>query len=209
MSRPNTFLRCALAVVLLAHAAAGIAGDAAPRWRDKDPAAQAYQPPPFQRHEYSDALEDRAQRHPDDVALRLQRAYDRLNRRDVQGAQADLDWAAKTVTPNSLGERRLWWTLGWVHFDLGDPQRALEAWQQAVLLHGGQPYWAPYTFAIAQWQLGQRDEAVASYQRAVGGYPKMWTREGAMQHRTRHWKPTQREAISAVFDAWKQQASER
>lgn len=195
-------------LILPAWVGAATAAEEPARWRDKDPAAVAYQPPPFHRHEFSAALEDRAQRHPDDIALRLQRAYDRLNRGDVQGAQDDLDWAAKSVTPGSLGERRLWWTLGWVHFDLGDPQRALEAWEQAVLLHGGQPYWAPYTYAIAQWQLGQHDAAIASYQRAVDGYPKMWKRKGPMQRRTRHWKPAQREAINAVFEAWKQRAEE-
>ena len=93
---------------------------------------------------------------------------------------------------------------------LDQPARTLPAttyarlWAEAERLHGGRPFWAPYSRALAEWRLGRRDAAVASWQQAVEGLPVLGTEAGLLG-RTAYWPGEQFETVRAVFGAWREQ----
>lgn len=72
-----------------------------------------------------------------------------------EGAEAGLA-KVRAQYPNSVA---LHWSEGWIRLNLLDFEGALLAWQQAERLHGGQPFWVPYTKANAL--VGVGDDAAA------------------------------------------------
>lgn len=116
---------------------------------------------------------------------------------------------ARTAYDDALGlaqtpelERHVRWSYGWALTLVDDNAGAISQWQRAAELHGGRPFWLPYSMALALWRSGHHEEALAWYQRAVDAAPQWWaTPEGVAKY-TRFWRPRQQETILAVHAAW-------
>lgn len=143
-------------------------------------------------------------RRPDHPVLLRERAFIRYQRGEVDAAEADYARALQVAGSDALMRRHVLWSQGWSRFNAGNDVAALAAWREAAELHGGRPFWWPYTAALAEWRLGRRDEAVSLYASAVRGMPA-WGTEAGFLARTRHWPKNQFDVASAVFQAWQAQ----
>jgi hypothetical protein len=85
-----------------------------------------------------------------------QSAYFKSLEGDALGAEAALSQAKQQfgITAKVL------WSEGWIRLNLGDFEGALVSWQVAETLHGGEPFWVPYSKAIAL--AGLNDMAAAN-----------------------------------------------
>lgn len=162
---------------------AEVAGGADPRWKPWNPdhlaAARARAPGP------SPDVGD-ATRLPYLLSLRGDRA----------GAQAGLA-AAKERYPDSVGVH---WSEGWIRLNLQDFEGALVAWQQAERLHGGQPFWVPYSKAIALIGAGDAEAALAWWHVAQRGYQPELDTASAARNRFQHWRPSEKKLLEQVID---------
>jgi len=178
---------------------------------DPDPAAR-YWPLPATMSERAGQrlrlrdVERLLKRYPDHPSLLRERAYIRAKRGEIDASEADFARALQVAGSDTFLRRHVLWSQGWARFDTGRDQAALQAWQEAVDLHGGDPFWWPYTAALAEWRQGRREEAMALYNQAVAGMPQYGTERGFAE-RTAHWPESQFAVASAVFTAW--QASKR
>jgi len=201
-----------LLVVLLASplSATEIATAMPPQgvYRDSDNAANALVKPPGMRSQFRQAVNAAIQKNPKNATALAHRAYLFLDSGDVVRARRDFDAAIAAAEPGSDMERHVLWSRGWAAYDLADYQAALADWQESASLHGGQPFWVPYTYALLYWTIGQHEAALAWYQTAVDSNEE-WGNEAGFAKRTRHWKAPQREAMRALFDAWQQRAGNR
>jgi tetratricopeptide (TPR) repeat protein len=173
---------------------------------DADPAARYIPlpinvPPGSAQIQRLRLIERALRRHPDHPALLRERAFIRYKRGEVDAAEADYARALQVAGDDALLRRHVLWSQGWSRFDAGNDASALAVWREAADLHGGQPFWWPYTAALAEWRLGRRNEAVALYDRAVRGMPVWGTEEGFIA-RTRYWPEHQFATATAVFQAW-------
>lgn len=178
---------------------------------DPDPAAR-YWPLPATMSERAGQrlrlrdVERLLKRYPDHPSLLRERAYIRAKRGEIDASEADFARALQVAGSDTFLRRHVLWSQGWARFDTGRDQAALQAWQEAVDLHGGDPFWWPYTAALAEWRQGRREEAMALYDQAVAGMPEYGTERGFAE-RTAHWPESQFAVASAIFTAW--QASKR
>jgi tetratricopeptide (TPR) repeat protein len=185
-------------------------GDATGRL-DPDPAAR-YWPFPATMSERAGQrvrlrdVERLLKRYPDHPTLLRERAYIRAQRGELDASEADFARALQVAGSDALLRRHVLWSQGWARFDTGRDEAALQAWKEAADLHGGRPFWWPYTAALAEWRLGRRADALALYDQAVAGMPQYGTERGFAE-RTAHWPESQFAVASAVFTAW--QASKR
>ncbi|MFN7520419.1 MAG: tetratricopeptide repeat protein [Lysobacteraceae bacterium] len=181
----------------------------ADRYDDPDPAAR-YVPLSLTTTEFASrrdrlhAVERALERSPDDPRLLVERGFQRHAMGQHDLAEVDYARALAAAGDNLLLRRRVLWSHGWALLNAGSNERALEAWAEAERLHGGRPFWAPYSRALAEWRLGRRDAAVASWQQAVEGLPVLGTEAGLLG-RTAYWPGEQFETVRAVFGAWSEQ----
>jgi tetratricopeptide (TPR) repeat protein len=187
---------------------AGSAGRASDAYRlDPDPAAR-YIPLPITMPEHTAQtrrlrdVERLLKRHPDHPMLLRERAYIRSKRGEIDAAEADFARALQVAGDDVFLRRHVLWSQGWARFDAGQDESALRVWREAVDLHGGNPFWWPYTAALAEWRLGRHAEAVALFDRAVQGMPALGTERGFTE-RTARWPEHQFAVASTVFTAWK------
>lgn len=157
-------------------------GGADPRWNPQNPthlsvARERAQGP-------SPGVRD-ATRHPYLLSLRGDRA----------GAEAGLA-AAKQRFPNSVGVH---WSEGWIRLNLLDFDGALVAWQEAERLHGGQPFWVPYSKAIALSGRGDDEAALAWWRVAQKAYEPELNTAAAARYRFQYWRPTERALLEQVI----------
>jgi len=178
-----------------------------PFWLDPDPAA-SHMPLPDnvplrmgQRHRLR-AIERGMRRYPDHPQLLAERGFIRHQIGQHDAAEADYSRALQLAGIDILLRRHVLWSQGWARFEAGRDEAALASWRESVALHGGRPYWFPYSAALAEWRLGRRDEAVALYAEAVRGMPE-WGRESGLLRRTSHWPQHQFAVAGEVFQAWK------
>lgn len=188
----------------------GLAADATGRL-DPDPAARYYPFPATMSERAGQRLRLRdverlLKRYPDHPSLLRERAYIRAKRGEIDAAEADFARALQVAGGNTFLRRHVLWSQGWARFEAGNDEAALRAWREAATLHGGRPYWLPYSAALAEWRLGRRDVAVALFDVAVEGMPD-WGTESGLARRTHAWPGHQVEIMQAVFTAW--QASKR
>lgn len=111
-----------------------------------------------------------------------------------------LDLAAD---PNQ--QRHVRWSYGWGLFNLGQSEAALEQWRRAAELHGGRPFWLPYTLAVGYWQAGEEDQALHWYEAAARSFPLRWGKAEGVARATAGWKAAEREVVDVLFLRWKQQ----
>jgi hypothetical protein len=161
---------------------ADVAGGADPRWKPWNPQHLA-------------AAEARAKGPSPAVRDATRHAYLLSLRGDRAGAEAGLA-AAKQRYPDSVGVH---WSEGWIQLNLLDFEGALLAWQQAERLHGGQPFWVPYTKSIALMGLGDGEAALAWWQVAQRAYAPELDSAHAARQRFRHWRPTEMKLLEEVI----------
>ena len=142
-----------------------VAGGADPRWRPSRPSHMAMAERLAKGP--SSGMRD-ATRYPYLLSLQGDRA----------GAEAGM-LAAKQRYPDSVGVH---WSEGWIRLNLRDYEGALAAWSVAERLHGGQPFWVPYTKAIALAGLGDDEAALAWWRVAQRSHaPELDSAAGARQ----------------------------
>lgn len=171
-------------------------------YREEDPAAAAMHPPPGLKAKYREYLSAVIRQNPHNVAARVARAYQLKNAGALDRAREDLDRAADAAAPGSPQARHVFWSRGWVSYDLGDYPAALADWHAAIAAHGGRPFWAPHTLALLYWTVGDRETALAWYEAAVATNPA-WGHDEGFVDRTDHWRPEQRATMEAAYAAWK------
>lgn len=148
-------------------------------------------------------LEAHLQRRPEDSRGWSARAFWHSLQGRSDEALADLERARGVIDGSPLREREVLWSEGWIRLNLGQVPEAREAWTRAVQLHGGRPYWASYSFAVLAELGGERHIALQWYAIAAADRPAVWgTRHGMLAY-TRHWNPSERAAIVALYEAWR------
>ncbi len=162
---------------------AEVAGGADPRWKPWNPQHLA-------------VAEARAQGPSPGVRDATRHAYLLSLRGDRAGAEAGMA-TAKQRHPDSVGVH---WSEGWIRLNLLDFEGALVAWQQAERLHGGQPFWVPYTKSIALMGLGDGAAALAWWQVAQRAYAPELATAAAARNRFQHWRPTEKSLLEEVID---------
>jgi len=110
--------------------------------------------------------------------------------------------ALKATTANSPSGRIVRWNHGWDLFRQGQVEAALEQWQAAAGALRGNPSWVPPTYALALWQLGQKEEAVKWYAAAVRTEPGQWSSAGNYPALLPSWRDSERETLAQVQQAW-------
>jgi predicted Zn-dependent protease len=144
---------------------------------------------------------------PNNFHLWVERGYLRADRGDAKGAEEDYAHALKLAANDPRQLRFAHWSHGWALLGLDRPEAALSEWREVERLHGGHPYWLPYTYAIGLWAAGRHDEAVAYYAAAVRSFPERWaTRESVRTHSSK-MKPEEQALMLEVFTAWAAKAA--
>lgn len=110
--------------------------------------------------------------------------------------------ALQATTANSPSGRIVRWNHGWDLFRQGQVDAALEQWQAAAGALRGNPSWVPPTYALALWQLGQKEEAVKWYAAAVRTEPGQWSSTGNYAALLPSWRDSERETLAQVQQAW-------
>ena len=175
-------------------------------WRDPDPAARAWQQLDHAAPEVLAEIEAALAAGKANPLPLVEYGYGEAMAGRADTAR-DSYMQALELSTIPFFERRTRWSFGWALLQLGAPEEAMEQWQVAADLHGGQPFWVPYSMAVAQWSVGRRDEALRWYQVAVDSFPERWSSEDAMSTSTRHWKAHERGIVEAVFGAWSESRS--
>ena len=174
---------------------------AASAYEDEDGSAIAFKPPPGRAVAFRQMLNREIQVNHKNVVALTHRAYLHIRTGNNDEALRDFGHALKVADYGSPLHRQVLWAYGWALYDLGRFNEALQSWQLCVKLHGGHPFWAPYSYALAYWTAGERETALAWYSTAVHSNAQWGTQEG-VNERTSHWRPNQKEMQLAMFEAW-------
>ena len=175
------------------------------KFTDPDPTARVFFPRIASELGRS-RLDRHIERHPQDPRGWSGRAFAASLQGKRESATADLARAHALIGGDPIRQREVLWSTGWIQLTLGRFDRAAEAWVQSVKLHGGRPYWVPYSFSVLAELAGQRDIALAWYSVAVDDAPRTWGRRRAMVDKTSHWQVRERDAIRRVYEAWSDSA---
>ena len=178
------------------------AQDAKYVYQDRDPAASYLVTPPGGRARFKAAIEASLRKNPKNSAALTHRAYYFNDTGDTQRALRDFDAALAASDVASVQARHVYWSRGWARYDNGEVAAAIADWREAARLHGGSPYWLPYTLALGYWTMGERDEALRWFDIAVTSQPVFATDEG-IREKIRNWDERQQENMMALHQAWK------
>ena len=171
-------------------------------YKDADPSARSDPKIDANDPNLARYLDERLKQNPADVPARVERGYQRAQRGDAKGAEADYARARKAAADTVTRQRHVLWSHGWALLAQNKPEDALKDWRDAQHLHGGNPYWVPYTFAVALRAAGRDDEAVEYYAAAARSSPERWGTKQALLESTKTWKPHERARIEAVYAMW-------
>ena len=177
-------------------------------YRDADPNVRATPKVDANDPNLAKYLDERLAQNPGDVPARVERGYQRAQRGDAKGAEADYARARKAAADMVERQRLVLWSHGWALLAQNRPEAALKDWRDSQYLHGGNPYWVPYSFAVALRAAGRDDEAVAYYAAAARSDPERWGSRAAMLESTKSWKPHERTRIEAVYALWQGRGTE-
>ena len=184
-----------------AAAAEDVAMAGTPVYRDRDPAALGLHTRPGSRNKLRHAVERTLKKDPQNVAALSQRGYWHAEEGEDELARQDYDAAMAASADNPANRARVHWSRGWSRYGRGDIAGAIDDWHQAEVLHGGKPYWVPYTYAVAYWTLGDRDRALVWYDVAVASNAR-WGEKSDMKKLTSHWRDGEKQQLHALFAAW-------
>lgn len=107
--------------------------------------------------------------------------------------------AAPAASPSG---RMVRWNHGWDLYRQGQADAALAQWQEAASGLRGNPSWVPPTYALALWQIGQKDEAVKWYAAAVRTEPTRWSTSANYAALLPTWRDSERDILAQVQQAW-------
>ncbi|RYZ72165.1 MAG: tetratricopeptide repeat protein [Lysobacteraceae bacterium] len=172
-------------------------------YADPDPAASALHAQPGQRAGFRQRLEATLRHNPRNSIALSHRAYLFAQAGDLERALRDYDAALQWAGDDPVYRRSVLWSRGWTRYNLGDTGLAMADWNQAGQMHGGRPYWLPYTLALGYWTLGEKALALQWFDAAVQSMPG-WGQDAGFADKTRHWRPAQKAAMEGLFAAWKQ-----
>jgi len=110
--------------------------------------------------------------------------------------------AMQAATATSPAGRMVRWNHAWDLFRQGQVEAALEQWQAAAGALRGNPSWVPPTYALALWQLGQKDEAVKWYAAAIRTEPAQWSTADRYAALLPSWRESERATLAQVQQAW-------
>ena len=110
--------------------------------------------------------------------------------------------AEKNAPGTSVPGRMVRWNHGWDLFRQGQPEAALEQWHAAASALRGNPSWIPPTYALALWQLGQKEDAVKWYAAAVRTEPGQWSTSTNYPSLLPTWRDSERATLAQVQQAW-------
>lgn len=174
-----------------------VAASGAP-YRDPDRAAIATAYPPGGKAALLARLDDSLAQNPDAVPTLAERGYQRAMQGQAIAAERDFTHALR-IAPDA---EHTHWSYGWALLRLDRPACAVAQWQQAAALHGGRPFWLPYTLAIGYAAAGRTDLAVAWYAQAVASLPSRWGNATALAQSMRFWHASEQRLARMVFAAW-------
>lgn len=170
-------------------------------YAERDPAAFALHPRPGDNARFRRDLNAAIRKDPGNSAALVQRAYLLQASGDIDEGDRDFLRVLELTGADPVNRRRAFWSLGWSAFNRGEPEHALAYWRQAGELHGGRPFWYPYTVAVGLWAQGDREMALAWYEAAVRSNPQ-WSQVEGVAIRTRNWRDRERQIVQAMFEAW-------
>lgn len=176
---------------------------AAERYPDKDAAAVMPEVIGATDTRGRQELEQLLEYSPQHVPARVKHAFHLLTRGLNRRATQEFEYAIRVAKPESLSARHAYWAYGWGLFRMAEYRKAIEQWMQAERLHGGQPAWAPWTYAIGLWVAGDTDLAVEFWSAAVRSDPERWGASRGLEREIRDWPANQRLAAEALQAEWK------
>ena len=171
-------------------------------YADADPAASYLPIPPGRRSAYRQGVNAAIQKNPRNSVALAHRAYLFADGDDPVRAKRDFDAALEAADDDMVLRRNVLWSRGWVNYDMGSVDLALQDWQKAEQLHGGHPYWASYTYALAYWTMGSRELALQWFDATVRAIPA-WGTDSGFEQKIKHWRPQQQERMRAMFAEWR------
>jgi tetratricopeptide (TPR) repeat protein len=172
-------------------------------YADDDRYAMAFHARPGRKAELRKYFDKRIKNNSRDVIALSHRAYLFIRSEDFDLARRDFE-RALDVSKHDPRHRQVLWAYAWGLYDMKDVEGALARWRETEKLHGGRPFWVPYTYALAYWTLRDRETALTWFSTNVRSEPEWGTREG-FEDRIRHWRPEQKAEMRALFDAWSKQ----
>ena len=149
-------------------------------------------------------LEQILQYDPENVKARIQNAELMMARGMRQRGLDEYAYALRLAEGDPEKQRMVHWNYGWALHRAGEAYGAITQWMKAEALHGGNPIWAPTTYAIGFWAAGEKAKAIEFYKAAVRSNPRRWGTASGLAESTRGWDPAQRQTIEAVYAAWRE-----
>jgi len=169
---------------------------------DPDPAATYLVIPSGKRAAHRNMINAAIQKnHRNSVAL-SHRAYLFAEGDDPVRAKRDFDAALEYAGQDPVFRRHVLWSRGWVNYDLGSVDVALQDWTKAQQLHGGHPYWVTYTYALGYWTMGSRELALRWFDATVRAIPA-WGTDAGFEQKIKYWRPHQQTQMRALFAEWR------
>ena len=175
----------------------------ADRYQDKDPAAVMPEVIAPTDNRGRQELEQLLEYSPQHVPARVKNAFHLVARGLNRRAEQEFEYAIRVAKPGSLSLRHAHWGYGWGLFRMGEYTRAIGQWMEAEKLHGGQPAWAPWTYAIALWVAGDTELAVRFWTAAVRSDPERWGASRGLEREIADWPANQRLAAEGLHAEWK------
>ena len=197
-----SFLATILLPLLLLASESSMPDAASVRYADPDPAASYMSIPPGRRAAFRKMVNAAIQKNPRNSVALSHRAYLFAESGDPVRAKRDFDAALESAGQDDVYKRHVLWSRGWVNYDLGSTDLALEDWGKAEQLHGGYPYWVPYTYALAYWTMGAKPLALQWFDVTVRAMPE-WGQDAGFEQKIKHWRPQQQTQMRALFAEWR------
>lgn len=188
--------------LLLLAPAAAMPGPEPALYADTDPAASYVPIPPGRRAAFRKAVNAAIQKNPHNSVALSHRAHLFVEGGDPVRAKRDFDAALALAGDDKVYRRSVLWSRGWVNYDLGSTDLALEDWRRAEQLHGGHPYWVTYSYALAYWTMGAEPLALQWFDATVRAMP-VWGMDDGFEQRIKHWRPQQQARMRALFAEWR------
>ena len=168
---------------------------------EADPAAQSVRAIDAENAASRSALENLVRREPRNALARLQYAQLLVDRGLRARVGRELESAERYSEAGSELRRRVHFNAGWILFRMGDFDGAREQWTQAWQQHGGHPDWVPLAFALALWNQGDRETALAYFKAEQTARPEQWESAAAVEARTRDLSHNERFALQSMRQA--------
>ena len=146
-------------------------------------------------------LNKRVEADPKDAAPLVERGYLYA----IWGNEAEAMEDFKKALVLTTNKPSVYRSMGWALLNLNRFQEARDTWSKAWEPSDGkpEPSWAPRAMAIACWKSGDKNEALAWYQRAVERNPESLLSLEGIQKETISWNIREQNWLIEVYHTWK------